>query len=254
MSATNLYGLIGYPLSHSFSKGYFAEKFQEEGIKNSHYENFPISSIDVLPKLIKEHPHLHGLNVTIPYKQLVIPYLHELSDAAQMIGAVNTIKINGQYWKGFNTDEIGFRLSLLEFLQPYAEPFTNLNALVLGTGGAAKAVNYVLKQLNINYLPVSRTVENGSITYEQIDEATMKEYLLVINTTPLGMMPNTTTCPLIPYNFISEQHFFYDLVYNPLETLFLEQGKLRGAKTMNGLKMLHLQAEAAWKIWNENLE
>ncbi len=254
MSANNLYGLIGYPLSHSFSKGYFAEKFQRENITNSYYENFPISSIGVLPELIKEHPHLRGLNVTIPYKQSIIPYLHELSDSAKMIGAVNTIKISGQHWKGFNTDEIGFRLSLLELLQHYPKPFTNLNALVLGTGGAAKSVNYVLKQLNINFLSVSRMTEKESITYEQIDKAIMKQHLLVINTTPLGMMPNTTTCPLIPYDFISEQHFFYDLVYNPLETLFLAQGKLRGAKTMNGLKMLHLQAEAAWKIWNDNLE
>jgi shikimate dehydrogenase len=253
MSANNLYGLIGYPLSHSFSKGYFADKFQREGIANSYYENFPIASIDLLPELIKAHPHLRGLNVTIPYKQLVMPYLHELSDAARIIGAVNTIKINGQHWKGFNTDEIGFRLSLLELLQPYTEPFSNLNALVLGTGGAAKAVNYVLKQLNINYLSVSRMAEHGNITYEQIDEAMLKQHLLVINTTPLGMMPNTTTCPLLPYSIITEQHFFYDLVYNPLETLFLEQGKMRGARTMNGLKMLHLQAEAAWEIWKDDL-
>lgn len=250
---TKLYGLIGYPLSHSFSKGYFAQKFEQEQIENVRYENFPIEKMEKLPSLFKSQPNLLGLNVTIPYKKAVIPYLDELSDSAAAIGAVNTIKVADGKRFGFNTDEIGFRKSLLELLATYPNEIHELNALVLGTGGAAKAIIYVLDQLNIQYKIVSRSSNKGDLTYEQVKESTLKNHLLIINTTPLGMYPNIDAAPILPYAALSNQHFLYDLVYNPRETLFLKYGRAQEAKVMNGLKMLHLQAEASWKIWNEGV-
>ncbi len=248
---TKRYGLIGYPLSHSFSKGYFTQKFEQERITDCRYDNFPIEAIEKLPDLVEEFPDLIGLNVTLPYKQSVIPYLDKLSNAAEAIGAVNTIKIKNGQKLGFNTDEIGFRVSLLELLESYPYKVDTLKALVLGTGGAAKAVYHVLKQLGIDFRSVSRSKAKGDITYEEIDYSIIKENLLLVNTTPLGMLPDVETAPNLPYNAISDQHFLYDLVYNPKQTVFLKEGLTRSAKVMNGLKMLHTQAEASWKIWNE---
>lgn len=239
------YGLIGFPLSHSFSKGFFTKKFEEEQIAGHQYETFPIPAITEFPALLAQHPDLCGLNVTIPYKEQVIPYLDELSDAAAQIGAVNCIRFKDGKKKGFNTDVIGFRESLQPLLQPHHH-----KALVLGTGGAAKAVMYALQEMNIDYLVASRTPGNGTVAYSSLDQATMEAYTLIINTTPLGMYPNVDACPDIPYEYITSRHLLYDLVYNPAETLFLQKGAAQGAVIKNGYEMLILQAEASWDIWN----
>jgi len=240
------FGLIGYPLKHSFSPGYFKNKFEKEGILNSEYRLFEITGIDELENLINNHMPL-GLNVTIPYKQQVIAYLDELSPEAKKIGAVNTIKIVDGIAKGYNTDIFGFQESLTSLfgdVKPNA-------ALVLGTGGAAQAVQYVLEELDIMYHNVSR--RQGFVNYEDLDKALITKHQLIINTTPLGTYPNADNCPHIPYEFLSTDHILYDLVYNPAETLFMRKGKMKGAKVKNGLEMLHLQAEKAWEIWNEEL-
>jgi shikimate dehydrogenase len=243
-----LFGLIGYPLSHSFSKKYFSEKFKKEGISGCQYELFPLETIDQFPELIRDQPELSGLNVTIPYKQLVIPFLDEMDEAAASVGAVNTIAINQGKLKGYNTDIYGFELSLRHLLAS-AEQFPE-KALVLGTGGAAQAVNYVLKKLNIDFKTVSRRADKGNFTYNDIGDKIIGEHLLIINTTPLGMSPNINNLPLIPYPSIGPEHFLFDLVYNPAVTAFLQKGKIAGAAISNGLEMLHLQAEKAWDIWN----
>ncbi|QJB33578.1 shikimate dehydrogenase [Chitinophaga oryzae] len=240
------YGLIGYPLSHSFSKGFFTRKFEEENIAGCQYETFPIPAITELPALLAQHPDLCGLNVTIPYKEQVIPYLDELSDAAANIGAVNCIRLKDGKKKGFNTDVIGFRHSLQPLLQPHHN-----RALVLGTGGAAKAVMYALQEMDIPYTVASRTPGNDTVAYKSLDQAAMEAHTLIVNTTPLGMYPNVDACPDIPYAFISSRHLLYDLVYNPAETLFLQKGAAQGAVIKNGHEMLILQAEASWDIWNE---
>ncbi|NML41432.1 shikimate dehydrogenase [Chitinophaga sp. G-6-1-13] len=240
------YGLIGYPLSHSFSKGFFTRKFEEENIAGHQYETFPIPAITEFPALLAQHPDLCGLNVTIPYKEQVIPYLDELSDAAAKIGAVNCIRFKDGKKKGFNTDVIGFRNSLEPLLQPHHN-----KALVLGTGGAAKAVTYALQEMNIAYIVASRTPGNGTVAYSSLDQATMEAHTLIINTTPLGMYPNVDACPDIPYEYITSSHLLYDLVYNPAETLFLQKGAAQGAGIKNGHEMLILQAEASWDIWNK---
>lgn len=245
-SRMKTYGLIGYPLSHSFSKGFFTRKFEEEHIAGCQYETFPIPAITELPALLDQHPDLCGLNVTIPYKEQVIPYLDELSDAAANIGAVNCIRLKDGKKKGFNTDVIGFRNSLQPLLQPHHN-----RALVLGTGGAAKAVMYALQEMNIPYIVASRTPGNGAVAYSSLDQATMEAHTLIVNTTPLGMYPNVDACPDIPYAFITSRHLLYDLVYNPAETLFLQKGAAQGAIVKNGHEMLILQAEASWDIWNE---
>lgn len=244
------FGLIGFPLSHSFSASYFAKKFACEGIQNTSYSNYPIENIDLLPALIHENDELLGLNVTIPYKTQVIPFLHKLSESAQEIGAVNTIKIirkNNQFeLHGFNTDEFGFK----ESLQPHLKYF-HKKALILGTGGASKAVEYVLKSLNINYLLVSRTPKtNKEIAYSDLNDLLIHDHKIIINTSPVGMYPNIYQHPELPYMAVTDEHLFYDLIYNPAETSFMHQGALKGAKTINGLQMLHLQAEKAWEIWN----
>ncbi|QEC51521.1 shikimate dehydrogenase [Anseongella ginsenosidimutans] len=241
-----LLGLIGYPLSHSFSKEYFRRKFEQEGISGYTYELFPLEKITSLPALLEQHPQLAGLNVTIPHKVAVLPYLQHLDETAAAIGAVNTIKISNGILSGYNTDAWGFSASLRPLLQPWHK-----KALILGTGGASKAVLHVLRSLGIDPLFVSRQPGNGQITYSQLDGAFIRDYPLIINTTPLGTFPDTESCPEILYNELSERNLLYDLVYNPAETLFLKKGKERGAAAINGMEMLRLQAEKAWEIWTK---
>ncbi|MBX9784812.1 MAG: shikimate dehydrogenase [Chitinophagaceae bacterium] len=240
-----LYGLIGYPLSHSFSKNYFTQKFIREGLQDCVYELFPVEQIELVPQLIASHPHLCGLNVTIPYKEQVVPYLHETSDAVKEIRAVNCIKIDNGRLTGYNTDVVGFEQSLLPLLRPH-----HTKALVLGTGGAAKAVAWVLKKLGIEFSYVSRKKAEGILSYDDLNAAMMAHYPLIINTTPLGMQPNVDARPSLPYEGISSLHLCYDLVYNPEKTVFLQMAEQQGAVIKNGLQMLELQAEEGWKIWN----
>lgn len=246
----NLYGLIGYPLGHSFSKQYFADKFEREGLSDCFYEAFPIPSIDHFSTLIKENSNLKGLNVTIPYKEQVLKFVTKLTDEVKYIGAANCIKINGDQLVAFNTDIIGFEHSFYQMLQP-----NHKKALVLGTGGSSKAVQYVLRKLGIKFLVVTRTedLKEGYINYNMIDEKIMEEYLVIINCSPVGMSPNENLHPDIPYQFINPAHYLYDLVYKPSKTLFLQKGEAKGAIIQNGYKMLLLQAEASWKIWNSDL-
>ena len=239
------YGLIGYPLTHSFSPAYFANKFHQEGV-DAVYEKYELSNIEDFHKLIRTKPEITGLNVTIPYKQSIIPFLDELSTSAKEIGAVNCIAFKDGKLKGYNTDVIGFEESLLPVLRPQHQ-----KALVLGTGGSSLAVRYVLERLNIPYRLVSRNKTASTITYDELDEAVLKEYLVIINTTPVGMFPDVENCPAIPYAAISPAHLLYDLIYNPAETKFLALGKMQGAYIRNGWEMLQLQAEASWQIWNE---
>ncbi|TAH26634.1 MAG: shikimate dehydrogenase [Cytophagales bacterium] len=244
----NIYGLVGYPLSHSFSKKYFTEKFENENINDSKYELFEIRDIADFTKIIAQNPNLRGLNVTIPYKESIIKYLDTVHDSAKKIKAVNVIKISNEgKLIGYNSDYFGFQTSLLNFLP---SDYKGIKALILGSGGAAKAVKSVLEDLSISYLVVSRKSDPKTIIYEEVNEKIINEYQLIINTTPLGMYPNIKDSPYIPYYAFSDKHYFFDLVYNPLETLFMLKGKARGAKTKNGLEMLHLQAEKAWEIWN----
>lgn len=243
------FGLIGYPLSHSFSKKYFTEKFEQENIADCEYELYPIDQIDRFPGLIGGDEDIYGINVTIPHKVNVLTYLNELDDAAAKIGAVNCIDIRREegktIYKGYNTDAYGFEVSLKPFLKAH-----HTKALVFGDGGAAKAVKYVLDKLGIDFLVVTRKPSADSILYNAIDEELLKEYTVLINTTPLGMSPNLDTFPEIPYEFLTEKHLAYDLVYNPEVTQFLEKAGERGAAIKNGLEMLYLQAERSWYIWN----
>jgi shikimate dehydrogenase len=247
-----LFGLIGYPLKHSFSKKYFTEKFEKENIKNHRYELFELPDFNDLPSLIANNPNLVGLNVTIPHKQNVLPFMNDLDQhSAARIGAVNTIKImpNG-FLKGYNTDYYGFKTSLEQWL-----PTTqNLRAIVVGNGGAAKAVCAALTDLTIDHQVVSRSTTNThTLTYEALNASILATHRLIINTSPVGTFPNINDCPDIPYDLLTDQHFLYDLVYNPIKTLFLQKGEAQGATTHNGLAMLHLQAEKAWEIWNEGI-
>lgn len=239
------FGLIGYPLSHSFSKKFFSEKFKKENLTDCLYENYPLPSIDLLPHLMKETENLEGLNVTIPHKEAVIPFLNELDAPAKNIGAVNCIRIKNNRSKGFNTDILGFEQSLKPLLKT---PHTH--ALILGTGGASKAVAYVLSRLHIPFQYVSRTKKQGQLIYGELNKEIIQHNKLIINTTPLGTSPDVQFYPEIPYQFISEEHLLFDLIYNPAETLFLQKGKSRGASVKNGYEMLILQAEASWDIWN----
>ena len=244
------FGLIGYPLKHSFSYRFFGEKFTKERI-DAQYLNFEIADIDRLPDIIKEYTKLAGLNVTIPYKEQVIPFLDELDPTAKAIGAINVNKIDRRgdniHLKGFNSDYIGFRDSI----SPLINPEVHHKALILGTGGASKAVEYGLKDLNIETQYVSRSKKEGVITYADLSEEVMSEYTVIINASPIGTFPNIDECPDIPYNYIGKKHLLYDLVYNPAVTKFLDLGKKQGAKIKNGEEMLELQAIAAWHIWNE---
>lgn len=242
------FGLIGYPLAHSFSKKYFTDQFEREQTADCRYELFPLESINDILALLAD-PSLEGLNVTIPYKIAVLPYLNELDEAAKAIGAVNCISINragGEIeLRGFNTDAYGFGESLKPLLKPF-----HTRALILGDGGAAKAVKYVLGTLAIPYLSVVRTPAAGAILYTDLTETLMASHQLLINTTPLGTFPNVEASPPIPYQYLSAQHLAYDLVYNPEESRFLQQAKAQGAVIKNGLEMLHLQADRSWDIWN----
>lgn len=241
-----VFGLIGYPLSHSFSLKYFTDKFHQERILNCRYALFPIQSIDNFRPLIHSLPSLAGLNVTIPYKQQVIRYLHSTIGIPHELHACNCIKIENKKLIGYNTDWIGFEKSLLPLLQPHHK-----KALVLGTGGASEAVIYVLKKLGIEYRLVSRSPRQASIlTYNELTSNKIKSFQLIINTTPLGMYPAIHNCPDLPYQSLTSDHLLYDLVYNPEKTLFLEKGEHHGATIKNGNEMLQLQAEESWRIWN----
>ncbi len=240
------YGLIGYPLTHSFSKNYFTQKFEKENLAECRYDSFSIPTVDELGNIIKGNPELRGLNVTIPYKELVITFLDEKTELVKKIKACNCISIKNGKLIGYNTDAPAFEFSLKEKLQSHHK-----KALILGTGGAAKAVEYSLRHLGILYKYVSRKPSAKSYSYEQLTEEVMKEYLLIINTSPLGMHPNIIEAPQIPYQALTPRHYLFDLIYNPAKTLFLQKGEEQGAAIKNGYEMLVLQAEESWKIWNE---
>jgi len=238
------FGLIGYPLSHSFSQKYFTEKFQQLGISDCSYELYAIKDIAEL-KTVLQDPELCGLNVTIPYKQAVIPFLDGRNEIVEKIRACNCIRIQHGRLYGYNTDTVGFEESLVRKLQP-----DHKRALILGTGGASKAVEYVLRKLDIAYMFVSRNAGHGVLRYEEVTDDILRRHTLVINTTPLGMYPAVDVCPPLPYAAIGPQHYLFDLVYNPPLTLFLRYGKGRGAVVENGYDMLIGQAEESWRIWN----
>ncbi|RYG53535.1 MAG: shikimate dehydrogenase [Chitinophagaceae bacterium] len=238
------FGLIGYPLSHSFSKKYFTDKFEKEGLKDHVYDIFPISSIDKLPEVLANNPDLVGLNVTIPYKQQILQYL-DASNLPEGVQACNCIKIENGKLTGNNTDITGFRKSFAEKLQPHHQ-----RAIVLGNGGATAAVVYVLQTLNIEYEIVSRKLHQGStLTYDDLTNEVIKHHTVIINTTPLGTFPNVEEAAPIPYNAITTDHYLFDLIYNPDKTLFLKKGEEHGATIKNGYDMLVIQAEESWKIW-----
>jgi shikimate dehydrogenase len=241
------FGLIGKNIDYSFSKKYFTEKFSADLFTDFTYENFDIQSIDEFPKIIENNPDLKGLNVTIPYKQSIIPFLDTLSDKAFKIGAVNVIRFTKKgNLKGYNSDWYGFKKSLEPLLQPHHK-----KALILGTGGASKAVAFALDELNITYAFVSREANDKTIDYERINATTFDNYQIIINCTPLGTSPNVKEFPPIPYQFFTEKHIAFDLIYNPEETQFLKKAKKKGAVIKNGYEMLVFQAEKAWKIWNK---
>ena len=246
---SRLYGLIGYPLIHSFSQNYFNQKFEAEGI-DAKYVNFEIADIGELMEVVSENANLCGLNVTIPYKEQVIPYLDEVDEDAAKIGAVNVIKFirgkNSLKFKGYNSDIIGFCDSLKPLLKP-----EHKKALILGTGGAAKAVYHGLLNLGIEPMYVSRSKRDGMLTYGDLSAAVMNEYKVIVNATPLGMYPHVDECPNIPYHLLTPSHLCYDLLYNPDVTLFMKRAEEQGAAIKNGLEMLLLQAFAAWNIWQE---
>ncbi len=242
------YGLIGYPLGHSFSIGYFNEKFQNENI-DAVYENFEIASIEDLEEVLATNPQLRGLNVTIPYKEKVMSYLDHITPEARAIGAVNVIQVQHKgskvILKGFNSDVIGFTRSI----EPMLERF-HKKALVLGTGGAAKAIHFALTALGLEVVYVSRYERPGTIQYETITPDVVREYNVIVNCTPLGMFPNVSECPPLPYEAMDSHNLLYDLIYNPDETLFMQKGAAQGATVKNGLEMLLLQAFASWEFWN----
>jgi shikimate dehydrogenase len=242
------FGLIGFPLAHSFSKGYFANYFSTENILDVQYDNYPIESIDLFPSLWVNNPTLKGLNVTIPYKKLVIPFLQHTSSVVQSIQACNCIRLHEGALYGYNTDVIGFEQSILPFLKSHHQ-----KALILGTGGAAAAVAWVLQKLGIEYQFVSRTATEGCMTYAALSPEVIAAHTLLINTSPVGTFPNVEDAPNLPYEAITTKHHLYDLVYNPAQTKFLAFGAAQGATTQNGLEMLHLQANASWEIWNSEM-
>jgi shikimate dehydrogenase len=240
-----LFGLIGYPLTHSFSKKYFTEKFEKEGLNDCRYELFSIASINDLKKVLDQHSGLEGLNVTIPYKEQVLPFLDEQDTVVKKIRACNCIVLKMGKLKGYNTDTEGFERSLKEQLQPHHK-----NALILGTGGAAKAVEYVLQKLGIGFKYVSRKPSVNNYSYQQLTPAVIADHPLIINTTPLGMYPAINEAPPVPYELLTSRHYLFDLVYNPEKSLFLQKGGTRGAIIKNGYEMLVIQAEESWRIWN----
>lgn len=248
MSRKELFGLVGYPLGHSFSESFFNNKFNSEGI-DAQYLNFEIPNINEFRNIINTNTNLRGLNVTIPYKEQVIPYLDDIDITASEIGAVNVVKFirngNNLILKGFNSDVIGFCNSLKPLLKPH-----HTHALVLGSGGAAKAIAHGLKSLGIEPIYVSRTKKDGVLTYNELTPEIIEKYQVIVNTTPAGMYPHVDTCPDIPYHLLTPQHLCYDVVYNPEVTLFMKKSQEQGAVVKNGLEMLILQALAAWEIWN----
>ena len=243
------FGILGYPLGHSFSKKYFTDKFKNDGV-NADFLNFELPAISEFPKILNQHKNLKGFCVTIPYKQDVIQFLDEIDPLAKRIGAVNSVQIirdaNKTKLVGYNTDIHGFMDSLKPFLNG-AKP----KALILGTGGVSKAVATGLEELEIPYAFVSRTAGENRLSYDMLTSQIMEDYHLIVNCTPLGTFPKDDTCPNIPYQYLTKNHFLYDVVYNPAETLFMKKGAEKGAQTLNGLQMLHLQAERNWKIWNQ---
>ena len=244
------FGLIGYPLGHSFSVKFFTDKFEKEQI-DATYNNFEIPNAEMLHEIVAQHPYLKGLNVTIPYKQAVMPLLDEISKEATAIGAVNVVQVKTQpdgtkYLKGYNSDSIGFCQSIRPLLRPQ-----HTRALVLGTGGASKAIVYGLKSLGITPQYVSRTPKEGMLSYKDLTAEVISKYKVIVNCSPVGMFPHVEECPNIPYEYLTTEHLLYDLVYNPLETIFLRKGSEMGAITKNGLEMLHLQALASWDFWHE---
>lgn len=242
-----VFGIIGYPLTHSFSRQYFTSKIEREQVADEVFEEFPLATIEAFPQLLTHNPSLKGLAVTIPYKEKVLPYISVLSSEVKQIGAANCITINGNTLTAYNTDIIGFEKSFVPLLNS-----SHSKALVLGTGGASKAVQYVLKKLGIEFLLVSRqenTLQN-TITYDSLDAEKLKTHTVVINCTPLGMLPNDETAPHIPYHLLTPRHYLYDLVYQPQKTLFLQKGERQGAVIKNGYEMLLVQAEENWRIWH----
>jgi shikimate dehydrogenase len=244
-----IYGLIGNPLSHSFSQNYFTEKFRKENITDCSYLNFEIKNLDKEIGQLKTDPLICGLNVTIPYKSQIIPFLDEISEDCKEINACNCIKISGGKWTGFNTDVTGFEKSFVPYLQPH-----HRKALVLGTGGSSKAVAYILKKSGIEFLLVTTKKETpaGVIHYESISPSLLQEFTIVINTTPAGMYPNVDDYPKIPYEYVSEKNYFFDLIYNPSKTLFLSKAEAMGAVIKNGKQMLVIQAEESWETWQSS--
>lgn len=244
------YGLIGYPLGHSFSISYFNQKFQDENI-DAVYENYEIPSIDELPEVLSSNPELKGINVTIPYKEKVLPFLDSISPEARAIGAVNVIRVshkgNKTLLKGYNSDVIGFTKSI----EPMLDKKLHQKALILGTGGASKAIDYGLRNLGLETVFVSRYERPGTIQYKNITPEVVKEYNVIINCTPLGMYPKTEVCPELPYEAMDSHTILYDLIYNPDETLFMKRGAEYGANVKNGLEMLLLQAFSSWEFWHE---
>ncbi|RDI05796.1 shikimate dehydrogenase family protein [Flavobacterium sp. AG291] len=239
------FGLVGRNINYSFSAGYFKDKFEKTGLNKYTYTNFDIEDISQLPEIIEKTKRLKGLNVTIPYKEEVIPLLDKLSPTAQIIGAVNTIIFTKKGTKGYNTDHYGFRKALEPLLMPHHK-----KALILGTGGASKAVAYALRRLKIEYDFVSRTATDVVYAYEDLDKDIFNDYQIIINTTPLGTFPNMKECPPIDYSLFTREHLAFDLVYNPEETEFMKRAAQNGAATSNGYQMLVHQAERAWKLWN----
>jgi shikimate dehydrogenase len=243
------FGLIGRDLSHSFSRAYFENKFRELNLLEHSYLNFEIVDISELKKIINEHPALKGLNVTHPYKESVLPYLDDLSEEAAAIGAVNCIRIDNGKMTGFNTDMYGFSQSIKPFLD-----VNHSNGLILGTGGASKAIAYVLKKKGVDYFFVTSSSgkkNSETISYDEINELVFKRFKLIVNTTPVGMYPRIDEAPPLPYEYFSEQHLAYDLIYNPPETRFLKNAREQGSIIVNGLSMLQLQADKSWEIWNK---
>lgn len=240
-----LYGLIGKNISYSFSRGYFNSKFQDEGLSDSFYTNFDIQDIAAFPDILKNNNNIKGFNVTIPYKEQIMPFLDDLDETAREVGAVNTIAIDNGKLIGHNTDYYGFLQSIKPLLQPHHK-----KALILGTGGASKAVAYVMKLLKINFKFVSRNPKLKQFSYSDINSGILQNYSIIINTTPLGTFPEVSQKPDLPYKQLTPEHLLFDLIYNPEETAFLKEGKKKGALTANGSTMLAQQAEQAWKIWN----
>ncbi|MBL7702689.1 MAG: shikimate dehydrogenase [Ferruginibacter sp.] len=243
------YGTIGFPLTYSFSRQYFTEKIEKEGIPDSVYYSFPLQSVDELPELLKNNPSIRGLAVTIPYKEKVLKFATHLSEEVKQVGAANCIKVRGNELTAYNTDIIGFEKSFVKNLQPFHK-----KALVLGTGGASKAVQYVLKKLGIGFLVVSRNVSDidNHIQYSQVNAGILNEHTIIVNATPLGMSPAEDTCPDLPYHLLTPEHYLFDLVYKPAKTLFLQKGEQQGATIINGFEMLIIQADENWNRWDED--